>query len=74
MFHIAIKRSSICETGTITEREFQGLWLVNRLTAVADVELPVDVFQVGFLSLRGNEQFLRYLLVLPPLRQKLKNL
>ena len=52
MFHIAIKRSSICETGTISEREFQGLWLVNRLTAVADVELPVDVFQVGFYGLR----------------------
>jgi len=41
----------------------QGFSLLNRLPALADVELPVDILQVSFDGCCRNQQFVGYLLV-----------
>ena len=51
----------------------QRMTFSDRLTSGADLQLLIQVFQVGFDGSRGNAQLGRDLFVLIPLRQQLQN-
>ena len=51
----------------------QGVYFLNRLTALADIEFPVDVLQVSFDGCGWNKHFVSNFLVAQPLGQQLQD-